>query len=230
MTAMSAAMVIDAVRQTAWRCRALLAVCAALAAAGCAKTGHPPPIARGELAEAKTFPYYVVYWVGPRFDGHPLAAADGLRGYEDTIGDSVYYGNCVQSKGIFGGGSCLLPLQVTTVIYRSHYNAALGPQRNIVVRGVPAVVYDEGRSIELYSGQVAIDIFSDSYAHAYLAATELLPLNAPGSAHGNLPPPVYCPGLSGALDAAVAHTMESLPGHACQQAASVAAFSKQLSG
>ena len=72
----------------------------------------------------------------------------------------------MHGKGIFGGGSCLLPLQVTTVIYRLHSNATLGPQRNIVVRGVPATVYDEGRSIEIYSGRVAIDIFSDTFSHA----------------------------------------------------------------
>ena len=62
----------------------------------------------------------------------------------------MYYGDCVKGKGIFGGGSCILPLQVTTVIYRLHSNAPLGRQRNIVVRGVPATVYDEGRSIESF--------------------------------------------------------------------------------
>jgi len=136
----------------------------------------------------------------------------------------------VQSKGIFGGGSCLLPLQVTTVIYRLHSNATLGPQRNILVRGVPATVYDEGRSIELYSGRVAIDVFSDTFAHALEAANELLPLNAPGSASGELPPPVYCPGLSGGTGAKVSRVMESLPGHACQRAAAAIAFAKTLSG
>src|SRR5713226_7951866 len=134
------------------------ALAPALLAGGCATTRHPPPI-----------------------DGSVLAAADGLKGYNAGVGDSVYYGDCVQSKGIFGGGSCLLPLQVTTVIYRLHSNATLGPQRNIVVRGVPATVYDEGRSIELYTGRVAVDIFSDRYAHALHAANTLRPLNAPGS-------------------------------------------------
>ncbi len=106
----------------------------------------------------------------------------------------------MQSKGIFGGGSCLLPLQVTTVIYRLHSNAALGPQRNMLVRGVPATVYDEGRSIEIYTGRVAIDIFSDTFAHALQAASELRPLNAPGSASGEpararlLPRPVRAGG------------------------------------
>ena len=142
---------------------------------------------------------------GPRFLGQPLAAADGQKGYISRLGDSVYYGDCVKGKGIFGGGSCLLPLQVTTVIYRLHSNATLGPQRNIVVRGVPATVYDEGRSIELYSGRVAIDVFSNTFAHAYAAALALRPLNAPGSAADDLPPPVYCPGLYGAQSACGSH-------------------------
>src|SRR4030088_2645941 len=94
----------------AWPARAALAAIllgVALAAAGCG-TAHPRPIAKGELAEARLFPYYRVYWVGPSFENHPLAAVDGLKGYLNTVGDSVYYGDCVQSKGIFGGGSCLL--------------------------------------------------------------------------------------------------------------------------
>jgi hypothetical protein len=199
----------------------------ALLAAGCG-TGHPRAIAAGELAEAKLFPYYRIYWVGPSFENHPLAAVDGLRSYINTVGDSVYYGDCVQTKGIFGGGSCLLPLQVTTVIYRLHSNATLGPQSNIVVRGVPATVYDEGRSIELYTGRVAVDIFSDTYAHALRAANELLPLNAPGSAVGRLPPPVYCPGLSGPMDARLTRIVDSLPAHICQRTAAAAALERNL--
>jgi len=213
-----------------WPARALVAailLCATLAAAGCG-TGHPRPIARVELAEAKLFPYYRVYWVGPSFQNHPLAAVDGLKSYINTVGDSVYYGDCAKSKGIFGGGSCLLPLQVTTVIYRLHSNATLGPQRNIVVRGVPATVYDEGRSIELYTGRVAVDIFSDTYSRALQAANELLPLNAPGSASGNLPPPVYCPGLSGPVDARLTRIVERLPAHICQRTAAAAAFERNL--
>jgi hypothetical protein len=207
---------------------ALGALCAAILASGCA-TGHPRPITAKALAEAETFPYYKVYWVGPTFSGQPLAAADGLKSYINTVGDSVYYGDCVHGKGIFGGGSCLLPLQVTTVIYSLHSNSSLGPQHNIVVRGVPATVYDEGRSIELYTGRVAIDIFSDTLSHALAAATGLLPLNAPGSASGNLPPPVYCPGLSGVMDAKLQKVLAGLPRHPCQRAAAAVAYADSLS-
>jgi hypothetical protein len=91
-------------------------------------------------------------------------------------------------------------------------------------------VYDEGRSIELYSGRVAIDIFSDTFTHARKAALELRPINAPGSATGKLPPPVYCPGLAGAMSSELSHVMANLPGHPCQRAAAQEAETKRLSG
>jgi len=205
----------------------LLLAGALLAGAGCG-TSQPGPLEGVELAEAQTFPYFPVYWAGPRFDGYPLTAADGLRGYLEKVGDSVYYGDCVKSKGILGGGSCELPLQVTTVIYHLHLNGPLGPQYNMLIRGVPATVYDEGRSLELYSGRTAIDIFSDTFAHAIAAAGLLRPLNAPGSAAGPLPAPVFCPGLAGAVTGRLAEVMAHLPGHACQRAAARLAFAKQL--
>ncbi len=228
MTTMTAAVTTNGLYRAARWGLALIGLCAATAAGGCS-TGHPRPIGTSALAEAETFPYYRVYWVGPNFKGQPLAAADAQKGYVNAVGDSVYYGDCVHGKGIFGGGSCLLPLQVTTVIYRLHSNATLGPQRNTVVRGVPATVYDEGRSIEIYTGRVAIDIFSDTLSHALEAASELYPLNAPGSARGNLPAPVYCPGLSGAMDAHLRKVMDSLPRQACQQAAASVAVANSLS-
>jgi hypothetical protein len=211
---------------------ALVLVLAPLAAAVLAggSTGQPGEIAAGDLAEAQTFPYYRVYWVGPRFANRPLAAVDGLKSYIPSVGDSVYYGNCVQKKGVFGGGSCSLPLQITTVIYHVHSNKALGPQHNILIRGVPAVVYDEGRSIELYTGRVAVDIFSDTYAHAIAAAQLVRPVNAPGSARGALPAPVFCPGLSGPQEAGVEQVMQTLPAQACQRAAATTAFTRAVRG
>ncbi len=208
---------------------ALAAASAVAFAAGCAgATGHPGPISASELAEARTFPYYRTYWVGRSFDGQRLVAADGRRGYNGTLGDSVYYGDCVRGKGLFGGGSCTLPLQVTTVIYRLHGNAALGPQRNLVLRGVPATVYDGGHSIELYSGRVAIDVFSDTFAHARKAALSLLPLNARGSLTTPLPRPVYCPGLFGPEGPELRRLLANLPGHPCQRAAAALAFAGSL--
>jgi hypothetical protein len=207
----------------------IAALALALGAAGCSSTRRPPPITADALAEAQTFPYYKVYWVGPRFEGNALAAVDGLQGYIAAVGDSVYYGDCVHGKGIFGGGSCILPLQVTTVLYRLHSNTTLGPQRNALIRGVPATIYDEGRSIELYSGRVAIDVFSDTFAHALKASEEILPINAPGSSAGDLPPPIYCPGLSGPIDARLAAILKRLPRRICQRTEAQNAFDNSIS-
>jgi hypothetical protein len=224
----NAGAMIDCLRRAA-RFPAMLAVlCACVLLAGGCSTGHPPPLSAKALEEAETFPYYPIYWVGHYFGQYPLTAADGKKSYSSAVGDSVFYGDCVRQTGILGGGSCQLPLQVTTVIYRLHSNADLGPQSNTVIRGVPAVVYDEGRSIELYSGQLAIDVFSDTFAHALRAAKGLRPLNAPGSSTVALPPPVYCPGLFGPRSRAVRIVMARLPRHACQSAAAAEALTRKL--
>lgn len=210
---------------------ALAALAAALlcSLAGCGATGHPPSLSEASLVEAQTFPYFRIYWVGPRFQGSPLAAVDGTTSYSTTIGDSVYYGDCVNNRGLVGGGAgCRLPLQVTTVIYRRHSNAPLGPQRNALIRGVPAVVYDEGRSVELYSGRTSIDVFSATPAGAMQAAWALRTLNAPGSPTANLPPPVFCPGVWGAASYQLQEALHHLPGYPCQKAAQVFAQSERL--
>lgn len=169
--------------------------------------------------------------MGPTFSGKPLAAVDGLRNYSSGIGDSLYYGDCVSGKGLLGGGgSCLLPLQVTTVIYRLHSNAPLGAQRNIVVRGVPATIYNEERSVEVYTGRLTIDVLSDTLANALHAANSLLPINAPGSAGLPLAPPVYCPGLSGPIPTDVRRAMSHLPGHPCQKGEAAVAAAERLTG
>jgi hypothetical protein len=186
-----------------------LTLAAALAVSGCT-TGPPPPVSPQELAGGELFPFFRVYWVGRYFLDQPLTAVDNRETYIPSIGESIDYGTCAPEGGLLGGGPCQLPLQVTTVVYVPHINKSLGPQRNVVIRGVPAVIYDQGREIALYSGHLEIDLSAATGADA-LAATKLLrPLNAPGSAGETLPSPTYCPGLSGALPPAVNATIARL--------------------
>jgi hypothetical protein len=56
-----------------------LALVAGVLLSGCS-TSHPRPLGESALAEAQTFPYYPVYWVGPRFGSDTLSAADGRKG------------------------------------------------------------------------------------------------------------------------------------------------------
>jgi hypothetical protein len=176
-------------------------------AAGCASQ-HPPPLDARDLERAQDFPYFKTYWVGRVFERVPVTAADGREGYDRNFGESVYYGDC-DSSGFLGSGSCVLPLQVTTAIYSPHLNTQLGPQRNTIIRGVPATIFDGGRSIELYSGRVAIDVFADSAARARRAAEALQPMNANGSASTRLPLPTYHPGLVGPAPAAVSTLIDN---------------------
>jgi hypothetical protein len=213
--------------------RLLLAAAALLScvlAGGCA-TRHPAPMTAAELAEAQTFPYFEVYWAGPRFGVFPLAAADGRKSYSAAIGDSVYYGDCAAGKSsALGSSGCQLPLQVTTVIYSTGFNASLGAHRNTVLRGVPATIYDGGHSIALYSGRLTIEVFSDGSSEALAAVRRLRPLNAPGSAAARLPPPVYCPVLSGPQPPQLQDLMQRLPHHACQRAATALKINEALFG
>jgi hypothetical protein len=188
-----------------------------LAAVGCGAASQPQPVSRAEISEARSFPYFPLYWVGPRFEGVRLVAADGQRAYAPPFGDSVYYGNCTGEKGIFGGGTCALPLQVKTLVYQRHSNDALGQQRNLIVRGVPAVVYDGGHALELYTGQVAVDVYSTSLARTLQAAEQLRPINAPGAPRAALPVPVYCPELVGETTRRMLALLASLPRHVCRE-------------
>lgn len=212
----------SAVARERLRARSLAALAAlataAVLLAGCS-TSHPPPISAAELASAQTFPYYTLYWAGPSFAHHPVTAADGVEGYKPKTGDSIYYGDCASGNGVLGAGGCRLPLEVTTAVYALRSNVDLGPQRNVVIRGVPAAIFDEGRSIELYTGRLVIDLYSNDPARALAAAAQLRPLNAGGSSDAPLPPPVYCPILAGKRPISLYRLMQRLPGRPCQEAA-----------
>jgi hypothetical protein len=194
----------------------LLLTC--IASAGCS-TGPPPPVGAQELSQAETFPYYKLYWVGHSFLHHPLTAVDGRASYNPVNGESDYYGSCSSGGGLLGEGACNLPLRITTLVYVPHPNRPLGEQQNVLIRGVPATIYNHGRSINLYSGHLAIELTADTAAHALLAANRLRPLNAPGAAGETLSMPTYCPRLYGPRPAQVrsviAELRRSLPRRAC---------------
>jgi hypothetical protein len=176
-------------------------------------------VSAGDLAEIETFPYYKVYWGGRDFLGHPLTAVGGIANYNPINGESVYYGTCASGGGLLGEGMCNLPLLVTTLVFVPHSNRPLGPQQNRLIRGVPATLSNHGRSIELYSGHLAIQLTSDTPEHALLAAHMLRPLNASGEPGEALPPPTYCPGFVGTVGprvrAMIAQLRRRLPPRAC---------------
>jgi hypothetical protein len=172
-------------------------------------TGHPPPLSAAALSDARHFPFFRTYWVGYTFEGVAITAADGREAYDKAVGTSVYYGDCEPGHGALHTGGCTLPLQVQTQVYDVQTSRKLGPQTAIVIRGVPATVFDGGRSIRLYSGILAITVYADTPARAIRAVQQLRPLNAGGRPFVELPAPRYAPVLWGpgaqrAVDVALA--------------------------
>jgi hypothetical protein len=161
---------------------------------GCAT--HPAgPITTRDLDVARSFRLFTVYWVGRSFGGVPLTAADTQRDYDATAGERVYYGNCDKQSSPVSTVGCRLPLEIATVVYHaidSRRNEGLGTRTNTTIRGVPAVIFNSGRSIQLYTADLAIDIYADSPARALAAAAAVVPMNRPADTHADvLAPPHF---------------------------------------
>ena len=168
------------------------AAIAALAVAACA-THPPPPLTPSELAPTAAMRDLPLFWAGWRFDGIPLTAADTPQDYNPSLGLRVYYGDCGK-RPLTSTGGCTLPLEIDSVLY--HFppkasTAGLGPQRRTTVRGVPAFVFDGGKSIELFTGRSEVIIYTNSVHRARLALRALRTLNLRTVAAGitALPPP-----------------------------------------
>jgi len=168
---------------------------AVLALGACARR-TPPPLDPAALRATREFTDIPIYWVGPRFEGIALTAADRPEDYLPALGMRLYYGDCVRRGSLLGGGGCLLPLEVNSVTSTPHINHTLGPQHRITIRGVPAIVFDDGRSIEVYTGGSAVDVYADSPQRALRAVAALRRLNvAHPSRAPDLPPPIHAPGV-----------------------------------
>ncbi|MGD0980955.1 MAG: hypothetical protein ABR946_05670 [Solirubrobacteraceae bacterium] len=180
------------------RTRVVRVVAAAATAglvAGCA-TGPAPPISAKQLAYAHSFDLFTLYWAGRSVDGIPLTEADGLGDYNAEIGVTMYYGNCIH-KSVLKLGGCTLPLKVTTVWYIPHSNISLGAQRNVRVHGVPAVVFDHGDEVEVYTDAMAVDVLGATPKLTMAGVRQLTTFNRkPTAAWPAFPPPQFTPGVS----------------------------------
>jgi hypothetical protein len=164
--------------------------------AGCT-THAVAPISAAAIAPQREGPHkfreYTVYWPGMEVEGARLTDADSPTFFYSPVGFTMYYGNC-EGRGTLRDGGCTLPLKVTTSIYSSHSDASYGTQRWTEVHGVPAVVYDGGDAIEIYTDHQDIDIVADSPARAMAAAAALEPFNRiPSPNWPAFPQPVYTP-------------------------------------
>ena len=119
---------------------------------------------------------FPVYWLGGAFQRLPIinVERDPSGAYE------LQYGNCTQG----GENVCVTPLQIVTSPDNGFRPGGSTPQRPVIVRGVPGTVAQGGRTIELSTGGVVVDIYADSPALAHAAAQNAVAIGAaqqPGS-------------------------------------------------
>ena len=177
-----------------WRTFAAAVVAGGLLA-GCTTHGAGP-ISDTDLHTALDFSEFTVYWAGPTVDDVPLTAADNLDDFSSSAGFTMYYGDC-GGRGTLHASGCTLPLRITTALYSPHSDVSFGPQHWIAVHGVPAVVYNRSRNMEIYTDRQSIDIAADTPARAQAAAQALTPFNRDVTENfPAFPQPYFRPGVS----------------------------------
>ncbi len=160
--------------------RALLAlgVLLAVALGGCADTVQDQPIPHNILESLIVAPY-PVYWLGGSFKGLQITEA----AHDPGGASSIQYGDCLEG----GQGMCVPPLRVVTSPDNSFVPGESAPHSDADIRGVMAVVAREGKTIEIPTGQVVVDIYARDPRVASAAAQTIVPINAIGSPQTQLP-------------------------------------------
>jgi hypothetical protein len=157
----------------------LAALCAG-ALSGCADTLQDQPISHSLLERAIVAPQ-PVYWLGGSFRG--LAVTDVVRDPGGAF--TIQYGDCVQG----GQATCVPPLRVVSSPDNSFVPGGSGPRAAARLREVDAVVAQGGRTIEIPTGEVVVDVFAKDRRLAVAAARTLVPINRVGAPEAALPAP-----------------------------------------
>ena len=157
-----------------------LAVLCACALSGCSDTIQDRPIAHS-LLEGAIVASHPVYWLGASFRG--LAITDVVRDPGGAF--TVQYGDCVQG----GQATCVPPLRVVSSPDNSFVPGGSGPRASARLRAVDAVIARGGRTIEIPTGEVVVDVFAQDPALALAAARTLVPINRVGAPEAALTAP-----------------------------------------
>lgn len=165
------------VRLTA-RPLAALAVLASTGLAACGNTLQDQPVPHNVLEEVVA-QRFTVYWLGESF--RRLAITEVIKDPSGAV--TFKYGNCLQA----GGNSCVTPLRVISSPDNSFLPGGAASVGNGTLRGVRAVIADHGKTIELATGGVVVEVDAANAALAAAAAARIAPINAVGAPEAPLP-------------------------------------------
>jgi hypothetical protein len=156
------------------RTRPLATTTALLALAGpalsaCGNTLQDQPVEPSFLEPLVMQVEYPVYWLGGTFDGLPIISVARDPGGAYTI----KYGNCRQG----GENVCVTPLEIVTSPDNSFRPGGSTPERALALRGISGTLAQNGRTIEVSTGGVVVDLYADSAALARAAAERMVTIN-----------------------------------------------------
>jgi hypothetical protein len=144
----------------------------------CGGTLQDRPIPHNLLEYMVTAPF-PVYWLGASFGG--LAISEVAHDPSDAW--SIEYGNCLEG----GEGTCVPPLRIVTSPDNSFHPGGLAPTRTMPIRGVRAILAQEGKTIIIPTDGVVVDIYANSAPTAIAAAHTAVPINELGATGAPLP-------------------------------------------
>jgi hypothetical protein len=154
-----------------------------LVLAGCGDTLQLQPLRDRDLSNASGV-NYIVYWDGRAFEGMPVSFAARQTGGSVL----VTYGNCVEG----GQTTCMRALSIVTSDDNSFLPGAQLTSTRRIIRGRVAVVGMGGRTLEIATGPVVVDVTASTPALTLAAALAMSPLNGSSSHRGapyaTLPP------------------------------------------
>jgi hypothetical protein len=157
---------------------AALAALAAIALGGCANTLQDQPVPHNILEEILAS-RFTVYWLGIQFQN--LAITEAIKDPGGAV--TFKYGNCL----LGGGSTCVTPLRVVTSPDNSFLPGGPAKLQHVTLRGVPAVIAPGGRTVEIPTGGVVVDISAETPGLARAAAARMAAINAPGGPQMPLP-------------------------------------------
>lgn len=134
------------------RRKAALALTTVILGAGCSSGTH----ARPDVAAARKFSAFPLYWVGPRFERWDLAAIEGVDAPRQFV--SFIYGRCKPSGG--EQPSCAPPFEIQVSPLCSHLDVVASDPawRTRNVRGAPVGRNPDGAPV-LFSQKVQVKVY-----------------------------------------------------------------------
>lgn len=149
--------------------------------AGCGSSAAEEPLGYLSLEHLLTVESFPIYWLGVRFDGMALTAANEDPGGAFTL----QYGNCLSG----GPATCRTALELITSPRSSFLPSAGTGTKPVRIRGVSGIAAQGGAVIELRTGPVVVDVRAIKRPLAQAAAASIVPINALGAPGQALPAP-----------------------------------------